>query len=162
MIRCALPLLAALALAPMAVVADPPADWAYKPVRKPAVPRIDNPKSRIVNPVDAFLLQKLTAAGLSFAPPAEKRVLLRRITFDLTGLPPTPEEIDAFLKDTSPDAFEKVVDRLIALPQYGERWGRHWLDVVRYADTAGCNSDFPVPDLYRYRNWVIQSFNSDK
>ena len=93
---------------------------------------------------------------------ASKRALIRRATFDLTGLPPTPEEIDAFLKDTSPKAFEKVVDRLLASPQYGERWGRHWLDVVRYADTAGCNSDFPVPDAWRYRNWVIDAFNRDK
>src|SRR5205823_10282613 len=87
--------------------------------------------------------------------------LLRRATYDLTGLPPTPEEIDAFLKDTSPDAFARVVERLLASPAYGERWGRHWLDLVRYADTAGDNSDYPVPQMYRYRDWVIAAFNRD-
>jgi hypothetical protein len=88
--------------------------------------------------------------------------LIRRAAFDLTGLPPTPEEIDAFIADQSPDAFEKVVDRLLNNPAYGEKWGRHWLDVVRYADTAGDNSDYPVPAGYRYRNYVIESFNKDK
>ena len=93
---------------------------------------------------------------------ADKRTLIRRATFDLTGLPPTPEEVDAFLKDNSAKAFDKVIDRLLASPHYGERWGRHWLDIVRYADTAGCNSDFPVPAAYKYRNYVIKSFNQDK
>ncbi len=92
---------------------------------------------------------------------AEKRALIRRATFDLIGLPPTPEEVDAFLADESADAFAKVVDRLLASPHYGERWGRHWLDVVRYADTAGDNSDFPIPQMYRYRDWVIDAFNRD-
>jgi hypothetical protein len=87
---------------------------------------------------------------------------MRRVTFDLIGLPPTPEEIRAFVEDKSPDAFAKVVERLLASPHYGERWGRHWLDVVRYADTAGCNSDYPIPQMYRYRNYVINSFNADK
>ncbi len=82
--------------------------------------------------------------------------------FDLTGLPPTPEEVDAFLADDSPDAFAKVVDRLLASPAYGERWGRHWLDQVRYADTAGDNSDYPIPQQYKYRNWVLRAFNQDK
>jgi hypothetical protein len=93
---------------------------------------------------------------------ADKRTLIRRATFDLTGLPPTPEEVDNFLNDTSAKAFEKVIDRLLASPHYGERWGRHWLDVVRYADTAGCNSDFPISAAYKYRNYVIKSFNEDK
>jgi hypothetical protein len=88
--------------------------------------------------------------------------MIRRATFDLTGLPPTPEEVDSFLNDTSAKAFEKVIDRLLASPHYGERWGRHWLDIVRFADTAGCNSDFPVPAAYKYRNYVIKSFNEDK
>jgi hypothetical protein len=95
------------------------------------------------------------------APDADKRTLIRRATYDLTGLPPSPEEIAAFLADTSPDAFAKVVDRLLASPRYGERWGRYWLDVVRYADTAGDNSDFPIPQIYRYRDWVIAAFNRD-
>src|SRR4029453_15050822 len=88
--------------------------------------------------------------------------LLRRATFDLTGLPPTPDEMNAFLADAKPDAFAKVIDRLLSSRQYGERWARHWLDIVRYADTSGCNSDFPVPSAYRYRNYVIDSFNRDK
>jgi hypothetical protein len=87
---------------------------------------------------------------------------MRRVTFDLIGLPPTPEEIRAFVEDKSPDAFARVVERLLASPHYGERWGRHWLDDVRYADTAGCNSDYPIPQMYRYRNYVINSFNADK
>ena len=94
--------------------------------------------------------------------PADKRVLIRRATFDLTGLPPTPEEIESFVADKSPKAFEKIVDRLLGSVHYGERWGRHWLDVVRYADTSGCNSDYPVPSAYKYRNYVIDSFNQDK
>src|SRR5438270_701269 len=94
--------------------------------------------------------------------PAEKRTLLRRATFDLIGLPPTPEEIGAFVADKSRGAFEKVIDRLLASPHYGERWGRHWLDLARYADTSGCNSDFPVPTAYKYRDYVIKAFNQDK
>src|SRR5206468_8672990 len=90
------------------------------------------------------------------------RTLIRRATFDLTGLPPTPAEVEAFLVDASANAFERVVERLLNSPAYGEKWGRHWLDVVRYADTSGCNSDYPIPDLYRYRNWVINAFNADK
>src|SRR5207302_168397 len=108
---------------------------------------------------DNFIQAKLDAKGLKPAPAADKRTLIRRATYDLTGLPPTPDEIAAFLKDDSPEAFAKVVDRLLASPAYGERWGRHWLDVVRYADTAGDNSDFPIPQMYRYRNWVIDAFN---
>jgi hypothetical protein len=132
--------------------------WSFRPVSRPAIPKA---KSQIANPVDAFILAKLEAKGLKPSPPADKRTLIRRATFDLTGLPPTPEEIDAFLKDQSPEAFAKVVDRLLASPAYGERWGRHWMDVVRYADTAGDNSDYPVPQMYRYRNWIIDAFNRD-
>jgi mono/diheme cytochrome c family protein len=135
--------------------------WAFQPVADPPVPAVKNaawPK----NAVDYFILAKLEAKNLTPVEPADKRTLIRRATFDLTGLPPTPEEIDAFLADDSPDAFAKVVDRLLASPHYGERWGRHWLDLVRYADTAGDNSDYPVPQLYKYRNWVIRAFNEDK
>jgi mono/diheme cytochrome c family protein len=105
--------------------------WSFQPVKRPEVP-----KGR-ANPIDVFITAQLEAKGLSLSPPADKRTLIRRATYDLTGLPPTPQEVDAFLKDTSPDAFAKVVDRLLASPAYGERWGRHWLDLVRYADTAG-------------------------
>ena len=135
--------------------------WSFKPVVRPAVPEITNHKSQISNEIDAFVLAKLDAQGLTPAAPADKRALIRRAAYDLTGLPPTPEEVAAFLKDDSPGAFAAVVERLLASPAYGERWGRHWLDLVRYADTAGDNSDYPVPQLFRYRNWVIDAFNRD-
>ncbi|MBI3836735.1 MAG: PSD1 domain-containing protein [Planctomycetia bacterium] len=112
--------------------------------------------------VDRFILAKLESRGLRPNRPAEKRTLLRRATFDLIGLPPTPQEIDAFLADETPEAFSRVVDRLLASSHYGEHWGRHWLDVVRYADTAGETADFPVPQAYKYRNYVIDAFNRDK
>jgi hypothetical protein len=135
--------------------------WSYQPVMDPAPPAVADPAWNS-HPIDRFLKAGLDRQGLKPAARASKRALIRRVTFDLTGLPPTPDEIDAFLKDTTAAAYEKLVDRLLASPRYGERWGRHWLDVVRYADTAGCNSDFPVPPLYRYRDWVIRSFNEDK
>src|SRR5436190_2584090 len=135
--------------------------WSYRPVQDPQPPTVADPLWN-KTAIDRFIKAKLDEKGLKPVALAGKRALLRRATFDLTGLPPTPEDVDAFLKDASPNAFEKVIDRLMASPQYGERWGRHWLDVVRYADTSGCNSDFPVPDLYRYRNWVISAFNADK
>jgi hypothetical protein len=94
--------------------------------------------------------------------PADKRALIRRVYFDVIGLPPTPEEVDAFETDRSSDAYARLVDRLLASPRYGERWGRHWLDVVRYADTAGDNADYPIPEARRYRDYVIDSFNADK
>ena len=126
--------------------------WAFQPVRVAA-------KSESI---DHFIRAKLSDKGLSLAPPADKRTILRRVTFDLTGLPPTPEEADAFLKDTSPEAYAKLIDRLLASPHHGEKWGRHWLDVVRYADTAGETADFPLPEAWRYRNYVIDAFNADK
>ncbi len=131
--------------------------WAFQPVRRP-----DVPKSTFASPIDAFLGARLAGKKLSLSPAADKRTLLRRVTYDLTGLPPTWEELKAFEKDSSPDAFAKVVDRLLASPHYGERWGRHWLDLVRYADTAGDNSDHPLPHAWRYRNWVIDAFNRDQ
>jgi hypothetical protein len=112
--------------------------------------------------VDRFIKAKLDEKGLRPLPIATKRTLLRRVTYDLTGMPPTPEEVTAFLADNSPAALEKVVDRLLASPRYGEQWGRHWLDVVRYSDTAGDAADFPVPEMYRYRNYVIRSMQQDK
>ena len=135
--------------------------WSFQAVKDPAAPKVgDAAWSR--NEVDRFIKAKLDEKKLAPVGLASKRALLRRATFDLTGLPPTPEEMAAFLADASPKAFEKVIDRLLASPAYGEKWGRHWLDLVRYADTSGCNSDYPVPDAYRYRNWVIHAFNSDK
>jgi hypothetical protein len=113
-------------------------------------------------PIDRFILAKLLEKGLEPAPPADKRTLLRRVTFDLTGLPPTPEEIDAFLADDSADAYEKVVERLLASPAYGERWARHWMDVAHYAETHGHDQDRPRPHAWPYRDYLIRSFNSDK
>lgn len=131
--------------------------WAFQPVQRPAVP-----KNAFRQPVDAFIAAKLAERKLTHSPAADKRTLLRRATYDLTGLPPTQQEVDAFLKDQAPDAFATAVDRLLASPHYGERWGRHWLDLVRYADTAGENSDHPLPHAWRYRNWVIDAFNRNQ
>ncbi len=129
--------------------------WAWQPLTKPAVPEIkDSTWTR--TPIDKFILAKLEEKGLKPNPIADKRTLIRRATFDLIGLPPTPEEVDAFLKDESPEAFAKVVDRLLASPHYGERWGRHWLDVARYSDTKG------MVWAWTYRDYVIKSFNDDK
>lgn len=135
--------------------------WSLQPIANPAVPTPRN-SAWPRNEVDRFILAKLEEKSFQPSRDVDKRTLLRRATYDLTGLPPTPEEMEAFLADKSPDAFAKVVDRLLASPRYGERWGRHWLDVVRYADTSGCNSDFPVPSAGRYRDYVIESFNRDK
>ena len=139
--------------------------WSWQPLKKPAVPEVKDaawPKT----PVDNFILAKLEEKDLKPNPPADKRTLIRRASFDLIGLPPTPEEVEDFLKDESPDAFPKVVDRLLALPQYGERWGRHWLDVARYSDTKGQvrrnREDQYYPFAWTYRDYVIRSFNDDK
>ncbi len=137
--------------------------WAYQPVRKPAVPEIKNQKSEIGNPIDAFIAARMSA-GLQPAPAADRVTLIRRATFDLIGLPPTPEEVDAFVKDSRPDAeaFAKVVERLLASPHYGERMAQHWLDVVRYADTSGFANDYERGNAWRYRDYVVRSFNADK
>ena len=135
--------------------------WAFQPVRAAAPPAVRN-KTWVKSPIDAFLLAALEAKGLRPSPPADRRTLIRRATFDLLGLPPTPEEVEAFVADGSPDAWERVVDRLLASPHYGERWGRHWLDLARYADSNGFKSDEPRPNIWRYRDYVIQAFNNDK
>ncbi|HEU5431316.1 MAG TPA: DUF1549 domain-containing protein, partial [Thermomicrobiales bacterium] len=134
--------------------------WAFQPVRAVAPPSLRDDAA--LGPVDRFLTAKQCDKGIHPVARADRRTLIRRATFDLTGLPPTPEEIDAFIADDSPAAFARLVDRLLASPRYGERWGRHWLDVVRYADTAGETADFPVPDAWRYRNYVLNAFNADK
>ncbi|MFN0079922.1 MAG: PSD1 and planctomycete cytochrome C domain-containing protein [Prosthecobacter sp.] len=131
--------------------------WAFRPITKPKVPAV-----KASNPIDAFISEKLAEKGLALAPPADKRTLIRRATFDLTGLPPTPAEVDAFLADNSPDAFAKVVDRLLRSPQYGEKWGRHWLDVARYSDSNGLDENIALGTAWRYRDYVVKSINADK
>ena len=133
--------------------------WAFRPVKSVKAPETS---ASCKSPVDAFVQRELRKVGLKAAPPADKLTLIRRATFDLTGLPPAPAEIDAFLKDKSPDAFDKVVERLLASPRYGEKMARNWLDVVRYADTDGFSNDYERPNAWRYRDYVIRSFNADK
>ena len=133
--------------------------WAFQPIGRSVVPASDDGWCR--TDIDAFVLRTLRNAGLEPREQADRRTLLRRLTFDLTGLPPTPDDLDTFERDADPAAFEKVVDRLLASPAYGEKWGRHWLDVVRYADTAGETADYPLPEAWRYRNYVIDAFNQD-
>jgi uncharacterized protein DUF1553/uncharacterized protein DUF1549/cytochrome c len=136
--------------------------WSFQPIRQPAVPKV-KPKDRARTPIDAFLVSALAKQKLSFSPDAEKVTLLRRACFDLIGLPPTPAEVEAFLVDSAPDAYEKLIDRLLESPHYGERWGRHWLDVAGYADSDGySDADPPRAYAYKYRDYVIRSFNSDK
>jgi hypothetical protein len=134
--------------------------WSFRPVERVAIPGV-NRKSWIRSPIDVFIVSKLEAAGIEPASPADKETLIRRVTYDLTGLPPTPQEIDDFLADPSPQAFERVVERLLASPRYGERWARHWLDLVRYAETNGHEFDNDKLEPWRYRDYVIRAFNQD-
>ncbi|MCC7336351.1 MAG: PSD1 domain-containing protein [Pirellulaceae bacterium] len=135
--------------------------WSFKPLSNPAVP---SPRDRawVNTAVDAFVLSQLEAAGIAPAPPADKRDLIRRVTFNLIGLPPTPNEVQDFLADDSDDAFQQVCERLLASPEYGERWGRHWLDVARYADSNGLDENIALGNAWRYRDYVIHAFNDDK
>ena len=170
-ISCLMTLLVAgVVLLPLANTAAPPKDsfspqdreyWAFQQVKRPEIAKVQDAKW-VRNPIDAFILARLEAKGLRPAPPADRISLLRRATYDLTGLPATPQEADAFLADRSPNAFEKVVDRLLASPHYGERWARHWLDLARYAESEGFKEDEPRPNAWRYRDYVIQAFNQDK
>ena len=134
--------------------------WAFEPVRDVEPPADSTLGSK--HPIDRFLAERWRTEGLKPVELADKRVLIRRLTFDLTGLPPTPAETLDFLADDQPEAYNRLVERLLASPRYGERWGRHWLDVAHYADTAGDNADYPVPELAKYRDYVIDSFNADK
>jgi hypothetical protein len=138
--------------------------WAFQPRSQPAVPTFTSAQDSAWarNPVDAFVLARLRKEGLAPSAPADRRTLIRRLYFDLTGLPPTPAEINAFVADRARDAYEKVVDRLLASPHYGERWGQHWLDVVRFAETDGFEYDTHRPDAWRFRDYVIRAFNNDK
>jgi hypothetical protein len=135
--------------------------WAYVPVKRPAVPVVKD-VAWVHSPIDAFLLARLEEKGLTPAAPADRHALVRRVYFDLLGLPPTPEEVDAFVADQADDAYERLVDRLLASPHYGEKWARHWLDLVRYAETNGFEFDEVKPFIWRYRDYVIDAFNSNK
>ncbi len=135
--------------------------WSLQPVRRPPLPAVKR-TDWVRNPIDTFVLAALEANGLGPAPEADRATLLRRVTFDLIGLPPTPEEVDAFLADRAPDAYEKVVDRLLASPHHGERWGRHWLDVARFGESQGFERDKLRDHSWRYRDYVIRAFNEDK
>lgn len=131
--------------------------WAFQPVVLPPVPAVAESGS----PIDAFILQRLRLQGLEPAPPADRRFLIRRVSYDLTGLPPGLAEVEAFIADSSPEAYERLVDRLLASEHFGERWARHWLDVARFAETNGYERDELKPNLWKYRDWVIDAFNAD-
>lgn len=135
--------------------------WSFRPPRKPTIPTVKD-QAWVRSPIDSFILRKLEAAGFQPASPPTKRVLIRRATFDLIGLPPTPQEVDAFVADESPQAFAKLIDRLLNSPPYGERWGRHWLDVARYADSNGLDENLAFADAFHYRDYVVAAFNKDK
>ncbi len=138
------------------------AHWAYQKISRPAVPTVQG-SERVSNPIDAFILRQLEAEKFSMTDRAGRRVLVRRLSFDLTGLPPTPEEVAAFEADETPDPYSKLIERLLASPRYGERWGRHWLDVAGYSDSEGYSVEDRVrPDSWRYRDYVIRAFNDDK
>lgn len=139
---------------------EPQQHWAFVPVRKPGVPKV-KAAAWVRNPIDAFVLAELERKGLHPSAEADRRTLLRRVTVDLTGLQPTPEEVAAFLADRSPTAYEKVVTRLLASPRYGERWGQHWLDVARFAETNGFELDGDRPQAWRYRDYVVRALNHD-
>ncbi len=138
--------------------------WSLKPVVRPAEPALSDPvlAAKVRTPVDRFILARLEQEGLTPSPEADRRTLIRRLSFDLTGLPPTPEAVDAFVADAAPDAYGRMVERLLASPQYGERWARHWLDVVHYGETHGYDKDQPRPNAWPYRDYVIRAFNADK
>lgn len=136
--------------------------WSFQPPRRPAVPKVQG-AARVINPIDAFLLAKLEAKGLTYSPRADRITLLRRAYLDLIGIPPTPAEIDAYLQDQRPDAYERMVDQLLASPHYGERWGQHWLDIAGYSDSEGFGQDDGVRRYaWRYRDYVIRAMNADK
>ena len=146
-----------------AVPAGPESHWSFKPPVRPDVPKVTDARWS-KNPIDAFVAAEHERRGLKPQPEADKATLLRRVTLDLTGLPPTRDELRAFLADTSPDAYERLVDRLLASPRYGERWGRHWMDVWRYSDWYGYGAEvrFSQPHIWRWRDWIIESLNADK
>ncbi|MGE3804033.1 MAG: PSD1 and planctomycete cytochrome C domain-containing protein [Gemmataceae bacterium] len=135
--------------------------WAFQPIKQPAIPKVAGEEGLVRNPIDHFILARLEKEKIAPNPEADRATLIRRLSLDLLGLPPSPEEVDAFLNDKSPDAYEKLVDRLLASPHYGERWARHWLDLARYADSDGYEKDTGRPFAWRYRQWVIEALNRD-
>jgi hypothetical protein len=135
--------------------------WPFSKLEAPPVPSVRN-RNWVETPVDAFVLSKLEQKGMVPAPPVSRRVLLRRLYFDLIGIPPTPADVDRFENDPRPDAYDREIDKLLADPRYGERWGRHWLDLVRYADSGGGGLDYAWPHMWRYRDYVIRAFNQDR
>ncbi len=135
--------------------------WAFQPLKSPSPPKAED-QGWSKNEIDGFVYRKLAEAGLQPAPEANRHVLVRRLFFDLTGLPPSPAEVQAFVDDESPNAYELLVERLLASPEYGKRWARHWLDLVRYADSDGYRADEYRPNAWRYRDYVIRAFNDDK
>ena len=148
------------ALSGVASIAADPDHWAFIPPERREVPRVKE-AHWVRNPIDAFILARLEQRGVPHSPQADRPTLLRRLTFDLTGMPPTPDELDAFVADESPLAYERMVERLLANPHHGERWGQHWLDLARFAETDGFEFDQARPDAWRYRDWVVQALNSD-
>lgn len=150
----------AIRVGPLRVAETDRQHWAFQPVRRPEPPSVIDPDC--VSPIDAFIRDGIARKGLKPAAEADRVALIRRVAFDLTGLPPTPEEVDRFVHDDAPDAYPKMVDRYLDSPHYGERWGRHWLDLVRFAETNSYERDNPKPNAWRYRDYVIHSFNDDK
>jgi Protein of unknown function (DUF1549) len=155
----------AVPIASWAIAAPPDArakekHWAFQPVRRPEIPAVSG-SLELHNPIDRFVLARMEAERIEPVGATDRRTLIRRLFLDLIGLPPKPEEVRAFLEDRSPDAVAKVVDGLLARPQYGERWARHWLDVVRYAETNGYERDGAKPEAWRYRDYVIDALNRD-
>src|SRR5262249_45884580 len=148
----------------LAAAAQQPASakpWALQTPARPPLPAVRH-GDWVRNPIDAFILAKLEAAGLTPSPEADRATLIRRVSFDLVGLPPTPEGVEAFVHAPSPDAYERLVDRLLASPQHGQRWATFWLDLARFAESDGFKADDPRPFAWRYRDYVIHSFNADK
>ncbi len=135
--------------------------WSFRPLKRPMPPQVAHPEW-VANPIDAFVVRQLEEKGFQPSSQADRRTLIRRLTYDLTGLPPSPEEVEAFALDPAPDAYEQLVERLLKSPHYGEHWGRQWLDVVRYAESNSFERDNPKPHVWRYRDYVIRAFNNDK
>jgi hypothetical protein len=161
-LACLIAAATGLGLAPPRGLADAEErPWAFRTPTRPPLPAVHD-AGWVRNPIDAFLAARLEQRGLHPAPEAERPVLIRRVTFDLTGLPPTPEEVDAFVQDPRPEAYERLVDRLLASPRFGERWALYWLDLVRYAESDGFKADDPRPNAWHYRDYVIRAFNEDR